>query len=57
MKLRDLPDGVKNLADWVIVIVFFVVAVGGYWLFAFAADGAGWGEGWLGEVWRGITGG
>lgn len=57
MKLAELPEGVKKAIDAAIVIVLFVVATGVYWLFALAADGAGWGSGWIGELWKGITGG
>lgn len=57
MKLAELPESVKKAIDAAIVIVLFVVVAGGYWFIALALDGAGWRPGWIGELWKGITGG
>lgn len=57
MKLNELPDSVKTAIEGAVLLVFAAVFVGVFWFLALALEAAGWGPGWLGELWKGITGG
>lgn len=40
---------IRKYLDAAMVVTFFVVAVGVYFMFAFLADALGWSVGWVGD--------